>query len=412
MVKSPAFSDGSFRAQGAGKEVVRRNSWPSIINTFEQAACLDRTLRVSREQLRSLCQRELQPVSFSRDRMFSCMRNGLPLLVTDLPVAVRGEQEYGVTDAILAALSEGFPKNRKIRVRCGPSGEERLLVVKELLRRWTSGRARTHVTDLHIRGTAVSKRIDCSQFSDFNLLAGARGEPGAQEMLTMVVSSAGALSDSHSDVPDGSNHCFAGRKLWLVWDTFLGLSRNLEDVSRCETTTHAAFSVERFLSVPGSRWFTVEPGQTLFLPGHLTHKVITLDDYLGVGSFFVMLPSYLRTLIRWTEHTPLWALDTAEDRRLDIVNQITRLVISKVRTLAAEPQHERSRWGITYLQSAVEEWSRTCSNSAKHKILVNRTSAELVRSVLPKSAKIRTYPVFRRRAFGALPRDQNTKSVF
>jgi hypothetical protein len=33
------------------------------------------------------------------------------------------------------------------------------------------------------------------------------------------------FTDSHSDDPDGSNHCFVGRKLWLVWDTFLGIGR-------------------------------------------------------------------------------------------------------------------------------------------------------------------------------------------
>jgi hypothetical protein len=180
------------------------------------------------------------------------------------------------------------------------------MVIEELLRRWISGRARVNVTDLHIRGTKVLRSIDCSSLSDFSILAEARGAVGEEEMLTMVVSSAGTFTDSHTDDPDGSNHCFIGRKLWLVWDTFLGLSRKLEDVERCRLYTRdAAFSMSGFLSVPGSCWFVVEPGQTLFLPGQLTHRVITLESYLGVGSFFVMLPSYLRTLARWTEHTPL-----------------------------------------------------------------------------------------------------------
>jgi hypothetical protein len=410
MVTSHALSGTSFRDPRAGNKAALRNSRPSIFETFEQAASLDPTLRVSRAHLGALSRRELRPVSFSRDLMFSSMQKGMPLLVDDLQVAVRREQECGTRDAVLGALSEGFPQNQKIRVRCGPSGEQRLLVVKDLLRRWTGTRARTHVTDWHIRGTGVSKHIDCSQLSDFNLLAGARGEPGAQEMLTMVVSSAGALSDSHSDDPDGSNHCFRGRKLWLVWDTFVGLSRDLEDVSRCEVSTYAAFNIESFLSVPGSRWFTIESGQTLFLPGHLTHKVVTLDDYLGVGSFFVMLPSYLRTLIRWTRHTPLWALSAPEHRRLDLVNQITRLVLSKVRALEGEPEKERSRWGINYLQSAVEEWWRTCSDAGKQELLDNRISAELVRSVLPKNTGIRTYPVLGRRVAG-LPQHRIPQSV-
>ena len=143
------------------------------------------------------------------------------------------------------------------------------------------------------------KRIDCSHLSSFNLLAGAPDPIGTEEILTMVVSSAGTLSDSHTDDPDGSNHCFAGEKLWLVWHTFQGLAQGLEDVERCDVFgDRAAFSLAGFLAVPGSRWFVVRPGLTLFLPGHLRHKVITLERYLGVGSFFVMLPSYLCTLLR------------------------------------------------------------------------------------------------------------------
>jgi len=227
------------------------------------------------------------------------------------------------------------------------------MVMEELWRRWMSGNARVSVTDLHIRGTTVIRNIDCSSLSDFNILAEARGTVGEEEMLTMVVSSAGTFTDSHTDDPDGSNHCFVGRKLWLAWDTFLGLSRKLEDVERCEIEkTHAAFSVSGFLSVPGSRWFVVEPGQTLFLPGHLTHKVITLDDYLGIGSFFVMLPSYLRTLARWAQHTPLWALNLPADRRMELVDQITRRVIDKVHMLAHASERQRSRWGIVHLRGS------------------------------------------------------------
>jgi hypothetical protein len=354
---------------------------PSILKTWEQAAGVDPTLRVTRAHLRALRRRELRPVPFSRDLMFSSMQRGEPLLVDDLPVRVEGEQQWGVREAVLRALSGGFPRDRKVRVRCGPSGEQKSIVVEKLLRRWTSARARIHVTDMHIRGTRVLQRIDCSTLSDFNLLAETRGAISAQEMLTMVVSSAGVRSDSHTDDPDGSNHCFVGRKLWLVWDTFLGLRRDLEDVSRCKITSDSArFSTDAFLSVPGSHWFTIEPGQTLFLPGHLTHKVITLDDYLGVGSFFVMLPSYLRTLVRWSRHTPLWALEGPQERRLDLVDQITRRVTSKMRELRAAPHEERCRWGIAHLQSAIEEWQRNSPAKATRELLGNPVSAGFVRS--------------------------------
>jgi hypothetical protein len=198
-------------------------------------------------------------------------------------------------------------------------------------------------------------------------------------MLTMVISSAGVYTDSHSDSPDGSNHCFVGKKLWLVWDTFEGIAKGLEDFERADIEGQAAFSISAFLSIPSARWFTVEDGQTLFLPGHLTHKVVTLKDYLGIGSFFCMLPSYWRTLARWTEHAPLFALNARPGERMTLVDLITRLAIRKVRWLAGRPGHERDRWGVRYLVAAVDEWQR--SNGPDALATLNPVSAQLVKAV-------------------------------
>jgi hypothetical protein len=355
----------------------------SMLQLWEQARQIDPTLKVLPHQLPSLGRRRLQPTPFSRNALFAAMRRGKPIVFDDLAVPVRGEIRLGVSVAVLQAMRAAVPRRSKIRVWCGPSATQKYVTADELLRRWTGRRARVSVTDLHIRGTKVVRHIDCSQLGDFNLLAEAGGEVGDQEMLTMVISSAGTFTDSHSDDPDGSNHCFAGRKLWLVWDTFLGLSRQLDDVERVNVRgPQARFSMSDFLSVPGSRWFTVEAGQTLFLPGHLTHKVITLDDYLGVGSFFVMFPSYLRTLHRWTRHTPLWALNRPVGQRLELVDEITRRVIRKMNRLTRSPEAEWSRWGLAYLTSEVAEWIRTAPPQAKSLLLDRPTSAKFLRAVL------------------------------
>jgi hypothetical protein len=355
----------------------------TIAQTWDHARQIDPTLMASPRQLKALASRELRPVAFSRNLLFSSMAKGKPVLFKDLPVPVRGEDKLGPREALLRALDEGFSRRSRVLVRCGPSGKLTRIPVAELVRRWASSRARVSVTDLHIRGTPLTKTIDCSCLSDFNILAEAGGAVAEQEMLTMVVSSAGVFTDSHTDDPDGSNHCFVGRKLWLVWDTFSGLSHNLEDCERIAIETkQAAFSISGFLSVPHSRWFFVEPNQTLFLPGHLTHKVITLDDYLGVGSFFVMLPSYLRTLARWTERTPLWALTLPPDRRLDLVDKITRCVINKVRALASAPRAEASRWGLTHLGAAVRQWQQASRGLSSRALLDNPVSTELVMTVL------------------------------
>jgi hypothetical protein len=321
---------------------------------------------------------------FSLELLFSRMVKGEPLLFEGLNVPVRNKPKFGTCQAVLHSLYRGFPHDRPIRVRCGVAGDRtKFIAIDELLKRWSNGRARVNVTDLHIRKTNVTRYIDCRSLSNFNLLADAGGAVGAEEMLTMVVSSAGTFTDSHTDDPDGTNHCFVGRKLWLVWDTFLGMSLNLGDAERCQIDTgRVPFSMSGFLGVPGSSWFIVGPGQTLFLPGHLTHKVVTLDAYLGIGSFFVMLPSYFRTLKRWTEHTPLWALDAPPDQRLELVNLITRRVINKLCALGHATQPEKSRWGAAYLRSAVHQWQRGCPARSQAALLDNPVSAELVATVL------------------------------
>jgi hypothetical protein len=325
---------------------------PDDVAIWNRAEEIDPTVRVSARQRQALQRRRLSPVSFSRDVLFASMAQGRPVVFTDVPVRVRQERSLGTREAVVRALKDGFGQSEKVRVRCGPSRTPKNLTVDQLLKRWADDRAKVNVTDFHIRDTGVMSRIDCSVLSSFNLLAGAPDPIGNEEILTMVVSSAGAFSDSHTDDPDGSNHCFAGEKLWLVWDTFRGIARGLEDVERCNVYgDRAAFSISQFLAVPRSRWFVVRPGQTLFLPGHLTHKVITLERYLGVGSFFVMLPSYLRTLRRWTRHTPLWALTLPPERRLDLVNLITERVIRKIGQLSTRSHAEKDSWGLPYLQA-------------------------------------------------------------
>lgn len=354
---------------------------------WDQAQEIDPTLTVSGRDMSELRKRQLQPCPFSRDLLFTSMVNGEPVLFENLCVPVRREQRLGVRDAVLRALKQGFPGNDKFQVRCGRSSTPKSMIVTELLRLWTNGRAMVNVTDLHIRGTEVIRNIDCSRLSDFNILAEAQGDVGREEMLTLVVSSAGAFTDSHTDDPDGSNHCFIGKKLWLVWDTFLGLSRGLKDVSRCTVRMRrAAFDMSVFLSIPGSRWFLVEPRQTLFLPGHLTHKVITLEPYLGIGSFFVMLPNYLRTLIRWTEHTPLWALNLPASRRMDLVNEITRRVIHKIAALESATAQQRSRWGLAYLLGSFKNWRRTYSYKERYALLDNPVSVEFLKRLSQANA--------------------------
>lgn len=354
-----------------------------LAEIWRQSSSIDLTLKNYDRHWHPLLRRRLAPEPFSRQLLFRRMAGGEPLLATGLKVPVRGEERLGKQQAVLRALTDGLPRNERVCVRLGPTGVSRRIAVRELIRLWSNGRAKLTVTDLHLRKSSVLRYMDCTALSDFNLLVGASKEVASEEMLTAVVSSAKTFTDSHTDDPDGSNHCFVGRKLWLVWDTFMGIKQGIQDFERCDVLTdRAAFDIGAFLSIPGSRWFLVEPGQTLFLPGNFAHKVITLEHYLGVGSFFVMLPSYLRTLERWTLHTPLWALDLPEERRMDIVNRITRRVLHKVLSLSNASHHEQLHWGLDPLERAANAWNEGKHENAKRALLAQPPTRDLVQALL------------------------------
>ncbi|MDP9107220.1 MAG: hypothetical protein M3N49_14980 [Candidatus Eremiobacteraeota bacterium] len=358
----------------------------SLISIWERAARLDPTLAVAGGDLAALRRRKIRAVPYSRERLFTEMAAGRPVIFTDFAVRVDGPPDAAVREKLLEVYRTGFPRKRRARVQVGPSQRRSTLPVPEMLRRWDSGRAIISVTDLHIRGTRVERALGVDELSDFNVLLLGSDDMSRQEMMTLVISSAGNVTDSHSDDPDGSNHCFVGKKLWLAWDTFDGQARGLEDHSRTSIDGLAAFDMRTFLSLRSARWFFVSDGQTLFLPGKLTHKVITFEQYLGVGSFYVALPSALETLVRWYERGPLWSLASRRDDGL--VDEIARTLARHVRALRAASREEQERWGLSYLDAAVERFTRTEPAAVRARLQRNPAFAELVATVQAESVGV------------------------
>ena len=70
-----------------------------------------------------------------------------------------------------------------------------------------------------------------------------------------------------------------------MWDTQEGRKAGLEDVERDIVYGRAAFDLPTFCKLDSARWLTVGPEETLFLPGRFTHRVVTVERYLGFGSF-------------------------------------------------------------------------------------------------------------------------------
>ena len=352
---------------------------PFPYGDWDFAASVDPTLRIRRQLQAALARRQLPPVRYSRERLFLNMANGLPVVFSDFQVPLRRKSLRDNKAALAEACARMFPKHEKVRVHVGPSHQRSYLSTRELIRRWNGKKAVLNITDLHLRQTPLTSLVDTTSLSAFSLLPRSR-HPDIQslELLTLVISSAKGFSDSHTDDLDGSNHCFVGRKLWLVWDDLSGLACGLEDAERCAISDRAAFDVDNFLSLPSARWFVISAGQTLFLPANYAHKVITLERYLGVGSFFVMLPDYLRNLTYWKQLPPTWSIKTPRYVRKCHVETVTRSVTNRVRSLMKAPTAVRRFWGLNHLRRAVSDWSASARSNT---LGDDRVSSEFLAAV-------------------------------
>jgi len=345
---------------------------------WHQAAELDDTLRAGDDDLALLAAKRIHPEPYTREKLFSRMSHGRPVVFNDYVVPLRGGDRGDIAATLVDLYRHGFPRSQKARVQRGPGRYRKQVSVHELLDVWQRGRGVISVTDLHVRGTRVTKTMNIDGLAEFNLLRTGSSDMAYQEMMTLVISSSRNVTDSHSDDPDGSNHAFLGRKLWLAWETFEGEAAGLEDNSRSQIDDKAAFDLRAWLSLPSACWWTVSAGETLFLPGRLTHKVVTLEKYLGVGGFYVALPCAINTITRWTQHKALWELHTHKNDHL--VPQITRAIAKKVRELRDAPRAMQERWGYDFLQHDLDELE-ALDEATKRRLLQNRDFAGMIDEV-------------------------------
>jgi hypothetical protein len=303
------------------------------------------------------------------------------MLASGLGVVVEKSEAGRAADALAGMIARAFPPAERISVQAGKTGTRRRIAVSELVSRWRDPGHVVSVTDLHVRGTCLEGAIDLAALSAFNLLPSGSERMRLQEMMTLVVSSRGNVTDSHSDDPDGSNHSFCGRKLWIAWETFEGLRVGLQDVQREDAADRAAFDLDAFCRLPSACWWVVGPGQTLFLPGRLTHKVVTLEAYLGIGSFYVAPCSCLDSLSRWYVHTPLWSLEDRMGENAGLVDEIAYAMNAKLEWLAGQSAGVRRTWGLDVLPRALAHWEHSWTASRRRSLLARPPFANLMRTV-------------------------------
>ncbi len=338
------------------------NLWRAV----QDAARFDETVSLDHEHFERMLERHISPIPFSEENLFGRMLLGQPYILTGFPSPLRGslrdvsEDEAG--PAVMDWLGQNGSQDRH-RLYVGPTGVRRDLTLEEIAVKWRADRTRFGVTDLHIKHTSVEDAIDTDSLSAFNILAHSSDMAFEQEMFSLVISSRGQVTDSHSDAPDSSNYCFTGKKLWLAWDTYEGMRHGLQDVDRMPLSGKARFDMETWLSLDSARWLLVDEGETLFLPAHLTHKVITLKRYVGIGGFFVALPNSLRVMEHWVSRVPLWSKRDRHGERDGLLDDIAEAIRDKIATLDHGSQRERRRWGYDYLERSAEHFIQTRSSA-------------------------------------------------
>jgi hypothetical protein len=316
-----------------------------IDKIWKGAALFDPSLKIRSQSLDKLHQKQVKPAAFTRARLFEHMARCEPALFSNFEIRPAFDGGRLTRERLLRELREGFPKSARARVRTSESVN--YATIPTVVNRWEQAKSRFGVTDLHYIGTRFDRRIDTTGLNDFNLLP--RGTDGYQSQDSLVISSAGGFTDSHSDDHSGSNHSFIGTKLWLLWDNLEGLAHGLEDVQRCVVYDRAAFEMSAFLSMRSSRWIFIGPGQTMFIPANLTHKVITLERYLGLGSFHAGLPGFPELLSFWAQVPPSWASPFRAGAR-GSVEFITQRAIRKMQVLKTASTAEQHRWGLPQMK--------------------------------------------------------------
>lgn len=336
-----------------------------IRELFESATDIDPDLRLPPRSTGALSRLRIRPTSWRRAHLFHNMSCGRPSLYNDFPAPLfkKGRSR---PERLLEAIAHAEVDYR-IRTRVGQQRSWRYFTPEELIQRWLKGRSQINVTDFHFINSGVDDVINHRVLSDFNLLPLMPESVSWIEMMTLVISSRGGFSDSHSDDCDGSNHCFTGTKLWLAWDTAEGLAAGLEDLDQQRINGKCAFDMDTFLSLKSACWFTVEPEQTLFMPGHCTHKVITLAPYLGVGSFYIAYPNILRTLARWQEQRPNWERLEGRALRESVYRESVDTAVRKLHQIKKTTPHNYQKWGAHILGPAWHQLKRQATpEQVKH----------------------------------------------
>lgn len=347
----------------------------SLISQWYRAAEIDKTLKISNKVLKKLPALEIKPQNYTRHKMFMSIAQQKPILFKDFPLRATMQPFFMNANGTAFELKKLLKNAPETLTRLGKTKRVRYLPPDKVVDKWQRERGILSANDIYFRDLKLDRVFNCEAISEFNILPLARKDIRDLEVATIILGSSGFFTDSHSDDPDGCNYCVEGKKLWLVWDRKEGQNNGLEDCEYNEVYTQAKFSLPSFLKTRSARWFTVSEGQTIFLPGNLTHKVITLEKYFGLGIFHVSLPNVLSSLSRW--RITGTNMITEKD-----MGKITKLIVQQIKTAALNNETYKETWGFHYLAESLKFWQQKYTLAERKKLCSNALFKKLVDSII------------------------------
>lgn len=185
-----------------------------------------------------------------------------------------------------------------------------------IARRWNEGSRVFAVTD-HSDAVSVKSAFCWDLVTKQNFLS--RDGLRRFEVCGPVLATSGHLTASHVDDPDIWNSCLSGRKLWYLMDATDWAKH--EGVNNETLLDSIHFDFETFMKIPSSRWAIVEEGNAFYCPNRYAHRVVTLDRYIGAGTFMVTPESRTRLLRYWARHGTQWARSGEGEEFVDHVRR-------------------------------------------------------------------------------------------
>jgi uncharacterized heparinase superfamily protein len=110
--------------------------------------------------------------------------------------------------------------------------------------------------------------------------------------------------------------------------------------------------------------------------------VITLDRYVGVGSFYLAAPNAVRTVARWLQHGPVWLSGRVRGNTRELIDEMADTARTTMARWRLRPVREQRHLGLDRARSSARQWMARVSAPERTRLLRNRAFNALLAEAL------------------------------